>query len=244
MDNSKRSLTDDILDKKKLEIEEFAKEFSEGNAILEKLLLSMWDNGIKTIACCAGHEDRESDPYIAFEVNGCSNPLIHTILSFLFKNNYIHGDVTFLFQEKSNKIRCLVVCITLTEQTKNLVFQEMLNICQNMNKEDFVVETNTVFYNAIYLSYIAKNLGLNFQYMVDIETSEMLFGFKRTGTILDYDPKHPCLLNEHMNVAENTHDLRQGVGYECDEQTLHEFLNIIYKDSGIIIGSANKNKNI
>ena len=35
--------------------QEYAKIFSEGNKSLERLLLKLWDNEIKTIACCSGH---------------------------------------------------------------------------------------------------------------------------------------------------------------------------------------------
>lgn len=48
----------------------YAKEFSEGDIELEKLLLFLWKHEIETIACCAGHSDaeRESYPYIAIKI--------------------------------------------------------------------------------------------------------------------------------------------------------------------------------
>ena len=58
--------------------EEMATLFSEGNEDLKKLLLTMWNNGIQTYACCAGHDKSEKhnvgglyenvDPYIYFDV--------------------------------------------------------------------------------------------------------------------------------------------------------------------------------
>jgi hypothetical protein len=43
-----------VLDCKNID-ESFAKIFAEGSPALEKLLLSMWHNGIVTNACCKGH---------------------------------------------------------------------------------------------------------------------------------------------------------------------------------------------
>ena len=33
-----------------------AEEFAEGSMALKRLLLKMWNNGIETYACCAGHD--------------------------------------------------------------------------------------------------------------------------------------------------------------------------------------------
>ena len=51
--------------------EKMATLFSEGNEDLKKLLLTLWNNGVQTYACCAGHDETErgvSDPYIFFDV--------------------------------------------------------------------------------------------------------------------------------------------------------------------------------
>ncbi|MDD4251445.1 MAG: hypothetical protein PHX27_04610 [Candidatus ainarchaeum sp.] len=48
---------------------EMAVDFSEGNKMLEKLLLTTWKKGIQTHACCNGHIDHFSPPerpYISF----------------------------------------------------------------------------------------------------------------------------------------------------------------------------------
>lgn len=51
--------------------EKAAKDFSEGNENLEKLLLNCFKNNIKTLASCAGHKDepnkRDTNPYMLFE---------------------------------------------------------------------------------------------------------------------------------------------------------------------------------
>lgn len=42
----------------KLGVDTCLQEFSEGNESLKKLLHYFYNNNIETIACCAGHEDR------------------------------------------------------------------------------------------------------------------------------------------------------------------------------------------
>jgi len=42
--------------------------FSEGSEELKKILLLLWDCGIQTLGCCAGHEDNSSMPYVAFNI--------------------------------------------------------------------------------------------------------------------------------------------------------------------------------
>lgn len=49
------------------EIEKYASVFGEGSKELTDLLRYCFQNDIKTLACCKGHEDRkECDPYIVF----------------------------------------------------------------------------------------------------------------------------------------------------------------------------------
>ncbi|MCR4581407.1 MAG: hypothetical protein K5666_02725 [Bacilli bacterium] len=46
------------------EKDKYAKEFSEGNEYLEKALLHLWDKGLATTGCCAGHPVEETEHYI------------------------------------------------------------------------------------------------------------------------------------------------------------------------------------
>ena len=48
----------DFFDKSKEELDGIADEFSEGNTNLKNTLLTLWNSGIQTMACCVGHEDR------------------------------------------------------------------------------------------------------------------------------------------------------------------------------------------
>ena len=59
--------------------EEAAKDFSEGNEGLRKLLMYCFENNIKTIGCCSGHNG-ETTPYIAFELSDQNMQAILKIL--------------------------------------------------------------------------------------------------------------------------------------------------------------------
>ena len=52
---------------------EYAEDFSEGSESLQRLLLSLWERGVRTVGCCAGHEHEDPEtnviPYISFELN-------------------------------------------------------------------------------------------------------------------------------------------------------------------------------
>ena len=83
----------------------YAEEFSEGSSALKKLLLKMWDNGIETYACCAGHGERVVS-YIFFSVEKFLNLNIKSFITkiiacainydfnFLFSNDYMY-DIFF-----------------------------------------------------------------------------------------------------------------------------------------------------
>ncbi len=76
----------------------YAKLFSEGRESLERLLLTSYDNGTMTRACCAGHmEDSISESYIYFRSTKKDLGLFSTI------NNYINNselkDICILREE-------------------------------------------------------------------------------------------------------------------------------------------------
>ena len=85
--------------------EKAAKDFSEGNKELEDLLLYCFRNNIKTIACCAGHKENNSFPYISFKINDKTfKPILRMIKAIsnikdveLSFTNYIKKDKNFSF---------------------------------------------------------------------------------------------------------------------------------------------------
>lgn len=58
-----------------------AKDFSEGNKELENLLLNCFSKGIKTVACCGGHENENRKPYISFSYSYENEQYIYAIIS-------------------------------------------------------------------------------------------------------------------------------------------------------------------
>jgi len=61
------------------------KQYSEGNNYLYEALCSCWENGIRTHACCAGHQTKNNTttPYIAILIDNNSLPSIRNIISTL-----------------------------------------------------------------------------------------------------------------------------------------------------------------
>lgn len=73
--------------------ERFAKEFSEGNPMLEQILLFCFNNGIETFGCCAGHLKSNGttsmSPYIAMKKDETSEAFISNLISKLKDENEI-----------------------------------------------------------------------------------------------------------------------------------------------------------
>ena len=61
--------------------EKAARDFSEGNKELEKLLLNCFHRGIQTTACCGGHENENRKPYISFSYSPENEQVIYALLS-------------------------------------------------------------------------------------------------------------------------------------------------------------------
>ena len=66
--------------------EQAARDFSEGNENLRKLLMYCFKNNIKTKACCSGHNGKY-DPYILFDINDNNLNQILKILKYLKLDN-------------------------------------------------------------------------------------------------------------------------------------------------------------
>ena len=54
---------DNFYSNDKVDLEKRAIDFSEGNSSLKDVLLSLWNNGIETYACCAGHPEIKDEVY-------------------------------------------------------------------------------------------------------------------------------------------------------------------------------------
>ena len=74
------TIFDDLTKLDKSEQQRYAKDFSENDKDLENLLLFLWGNGINTIACCAGHIQRNDKPYIYLDVMKMKTSTLKQIL--------------------------------------------------------------------------------------------------------------------------------------------------------------------
>ena len=78
--------TDEI---KEIGLQEAAKQFSEGDNTLEKLLLMLWDMGISTQACCRGSSSPDhpagiiKSPYIAINITPETKDLVFNIVRYV-----------------------------------------------------------------------------------------------------------------------------------------------------------------
>lgn len=79
-------------DEIKINLDKFAKEFSEGSIDLENTLKILWKNNFETVGCCSGHDNKteyigfkvdDKDKYINF-ISSIDKSKIH--ISFVLKN--------------------------------------------------------------------------------------------------------------------------------------------------------------
>ena len=77
-------------------------QFSEGNVYLYDVLKYCYDNGIKTFACCRGHESSEKTnwchilPYISFIVDGVNDDRLLYTINNIIKDNRFSFDLSHL----------------------------------------------------------------------------------------------------------------------------------------------------
>lgn len=112
-------------------IDYYAKEFSEGNPTLEKLLKDMWNRGYETIGCCTGHEDDETaKPYIAFKVNNKKQTL--NLISSINKKNVRISLTTY-----KGGFNCGIL-----SRSREDIFENIIN---SLNQENVDKELEEIF---------------------------------------------------------------------------------------------------
>lgn len=137
--------------------EQAARDFSEGNESLKKLLLYCFENGIQTRACCAGHEDKKQSPYITFEFNEKNLQAIIKIIqrfanqskawmSFTKQPNVVSSFEIHLDKDKKDEIfNDILECLQVRKEVEldNLPpqMQAIISIMQNHNIDNSYFET-------------------------------------------------------------------------------------------------------
>ena len=104
-----------------LDKDNYAKKFAEGNIDLENALLSLWDKGYCTTACCAGHETVETESYIYN-----NDPAI-----VVYYENDVEKEISLISSLDKNNIKSIDIfsehnCITFTgiKDNKSLFFKD------------------------------------------------------------------------------------------------------------------------
>ena len=125
----------------KSDFDKFATDFSEGNENLKKLLLTSWNLGIMTNACCVGHEDTfngkmlylNTDTGLPEEVSVTADEARLTYISFILDSiNYeVLGSLcTHLFSKFDDKIECSIVFSSPSQANLSIY-------CSSSIKNDF-----------------------------------------------------------------------------------------------------------
>ena len=90
--------------------EKYAQIFSEDHEPLGKLLIKIWDSGIKTVGCCKGHEDHKA--YIGFDFKYNQIAVIKMLNHLSFENICL----SFVLENDT----CLLSVQALTANTQDL----------------------------------------------------------------------------------------------------------------------------
>lgn len=200
---------------KKIEI---AKEFSEGNLLLEQALLFLWDNNIKTFGCCNGHGEYS---YIVMEVNDQSKALISEIIEEIIENQIEEIDIDFYNSKKNSHI--LRASFTMVnDKIKNYIFQSIQSKGQSQ-KINLQNINNRFLEYAIYLHKFVQKHELYFRYNIDYK--EMLLGFFKGGTTYGFY-EDAILLSDILNDLQQTGKLPLEA-LKCDNESLLKFLSIV-----------------
>lgn len=214
-----------------------ARDFSEGNPILEQLLLSLWKRGIRTIACCNGH-DKDRFAYLSLEVDN-NYPFVNKVMNFIEQNRDAYPvHLNFTLYDFSNETQQnpqhLIMIIDMPEASKNHIFKKLDEMA---NTNTISSKTNDIVIRSFYLSSYAREQGLNFCYSVDMKTQKMMLGFVEPNCAIFYREKLPDL-RECIEQIKSTNQLLL-TSFKCNSESVDEFLSIVY---GSIYKSDENNK--
>ena len=108
-----------------------AHDFAEGDQNLENLLTDCFQKGIKTIACCKGHEEKDQKPYFSFEYSYEQLPYIKALLASLGEKGY-----DFRFTRRGGYASAFGVHEkdNYDYQKGTFLFQEIQTVLQNFDK--------------------------------------------------------------------------------------------------------------
>ena len=202
--------------------EEIAEQFSEGDPQLKRVLLELWKNNIRTVACCRGHSDKEI-PYITLIIDNNSRKLIKETSKYLYTQvdgmglDFVHYD-----DEEYDTVTINMV----SQKDKNEYFNFLhnyLNFCYEINEP-----SNDIMTYADYLLKFARESGLNCRYFVD--EAKMLFAFKPKKYWTYFDEDKAPLLKDKLVLISETKTFPLAT-MKCDSRSLEQFINLLYPGS-------------
>lgn len=205
---------------KDVDFTKIAGEFAEGDPLLQKCLLELWKNGIKTTACCKGHNER-CEPYISLVVNNNSKMLIDATCEYI----YLQDDEIEIDFNSGGKAYDTFTVHLPNEKSKRDYLMFLFSFLQNKIEYNSNSNNNISLY-ANYLSKIARQLRLTCRYAI-IPTG-MMFGFVKPGYILRFSENAP-FLGDLIPTIKATGNLPSPIS--CDTSSLEQFINIIYPNS-------------
>lgn len=121
----------------------YARKFSEKDENLYNLLLTCFNKRIETVACCAGHEERDAikKPYITFRLNAHTRPYLDNIIGVIDMTNLI---VTFDVNNKGHKKLTIK-----TLDANNRLFERIEKLIENEPKPRDIEEDAMKVFNFV-----------------------------------------------------------------------------------------------
>ena len=210
---------DDFYSKSPEELEKIAKEFSEGNEILQQTLLNLWQKGIKTRGCCNGHNDSIRKPYISLEVS--ENNLLWLIGIINSILDVAGEDVEIDFSGQKNM---LITTIIPTEEQKNFIFNIL---AQNAQENIIKSPWYEIVYYALLLKEMCSRHKLTFRYGI-ILNDDMRIGINYPLHLIEFNENNQNL-NEVLPALEEDGILKLGA-YKCDLDSLRRLLRAFFPE--------------
>ena len=138
------------------ELQERARDYSEGNKDLESILLNLWERNIQTKGCCIGHEKSyDKEGYLAFKLdNENSFKCLNMLLSMLEKLNIEKIEIV-IFDNR--------VGFYFPYQSRDIVFSSVLELSKR-NFDDY--EEDSKFQKLMETLCFSNTIGLNTEMII------------------------------------------------------------------------------
>ena len=214
---------------KSVDMENLAEDYSEGDDKLKKVLLSLWDNGIITTACCKGHDDGRI-AYLSFAINDRIKKIIQATSEYLYLQD---GKIELDFESNGKDYNSFTVYMVNSKDKED--HYNFLNSLLSQKLEEYDEQSNILKYGNCLLKF-ARTMGLNCRFIV--EKNNMMFGFSKPDEILMFNDNSPTL-DEIITSIKETGNMPL-CALNCSEKSLQELINIIYPNTFITQSTIQK----